>query len=319
MNPAFRAFHEELIDYAGLFPPAELELPAALANYRTYWASAESWMLARFVCPIPRLAKLEEVCEAADTAPPKRLAVLARPAESSDQLLESMRDDLENLEGFLERAGTQSTAEVLELRVPAKLKEAPALLREVRGLLDRDSLPPLEIFVEATPERHMNEVVARTVDALGQLRGEGWDAAGFKLRCGGVIAAAYPAVETVKTALVETHRHGVPMKATAGLHHPVRHHRDDLGVDEHGFWNLFGGGLLLAAGVIDGELLEDVLRETDPSRFSFDGGRFSWNDVSAGAEAIALGRRQALTSFGSCSFDEPREDLIALGHELSWE
>ena len=47
-----------LIDYAGLYPPAGLPLPAVLENYEAYLASAESWMLNRLVLPV---AKLPEV------------------------------------------------------------------------------------------------------------------------------------------------------------------------------------------------------------------------------------------------------------------
>jgi hypothetical protein len=47
-----------LIDYAGLYPPAGLPLPEVLENYEAYLASAESWMLNRLVLPA---AKLPEV------------------------------------------------------------------------------------------------------------------------------------------------------------------------------------------------------------------------------------------------------------------
>jgi len=56
---ALRALLENLIDYAGLYPPAALPLPEVLRNYRTYLASSESWMLNRLVLPA---AKLPEVC-----------------------------------------------------------------------------------------------------------------------------------------------------------------------------------------------------------------------------------------------------------------
>jgi hypothetical protein len=46
------------IDYAGLYPPAGLPLPAVLENCEAYLASAESWMLNRLVLPA---AKLPEV------------------------------------------------------------------------------------------------------------------------------------------------------------------------------------------------------------------------------------------------------------------
>jgi hypothetical protein len=55
---SLRALLAHLIDYAGLYPPAGLALEVVLANYDTYLASAESWMLNRLVLPA---AKLPEV------------------------------------------------------------------------------------------------------------------------------------------------------------------------------------------------------------------------------------------------------------------
>ena len=36
MSLAFRAFMSELIDYAGLFPPARLDLDTAIRNFARY-------------------------------------------------------------------------------------------------------------------------------------------------------------------------------------------------------------------------------------------------------------------------------------------
>jgi hypothetical protein len=52
---SLRALLANLIDYAGLYPPADLALAAVLANYETYLASAESWMLNRLVLPVAKL------------------------------------------------------------------------------------------------------------------------------------------------------------------------------------------------------------------------------------------------------------------------
>lgn len=59
---SLRALAARLIDYAGLYPPAELPLPAVLENYQTYMDSSESWMLNRLVLPAARLteARLRE-------------------------------------------------------------------------------------------------------------------------------------------------------------------------------------------------------------------------------------------------------------------
>ncbi|MEP7271453.1 MAG: hypothetical protein ABI882_08095 [Acidobacteriota bacterium] len=69
------------IDYAGLFPPAELEMQQAVARYADYRHSAEAWMLGRFITPVARLDEFERAADAhldydSDSIPWK-LSVLA--------------------------------------------------------------------------------------------------------------------------------------------------------------------------------------------------------------------------------------------------
>ncbi len=56
--PALRALLINLIDYAGMFPPAGLSSEAALANYKRYRESEQSWMLGRFVVPAATLENI---------------------------------------------------------------------------------------------------------------------------------------------------------------------------------------------------------------------------------------------------------------------
>jgi hypothetical protein len=48
---SLQALLANLIDYAGLFPPAALPMQQALANYARYRAGEHAWMLGRFVGP----------------------------------------------------------------------------------------------------------------------------------------------------------------------------------------------------------------------------------------------------------------------------
>lgn len=50
---SLRALLAHLIDYAGLYPPAALPLPAVLENYAAYLVSPDAWMLNRLVLPLP--------------------------------------------------------------------------------------------------------------------------------------------------------------------------------------------------------------------------------------------------------------------------
>jgi hypothetical protein len=55
---SLRALLTNLIDYAGLYPPAGLPLPQVLENYRNYLASPDVWMLNRLVLPAARLPEV---------------------------------------------------------------------------------------------------------------------------------------------------------------------------------------------------------------------------------------------------------------------
>src|SRR6267378_6746214 len=55
-----RVLLRDLIDYAGLFPPASLAMAPSVANYDTYSRSEWSWILGCFIFPVARLAEFEE-------------------------------------------------------------------------------------------------------------------------------------------------------------------------------------------------------------------------------------------------------------------
>jgi hypothetical protein len=55
--PALRALLANSIDYAGLFPPADLALAPALTNHAAYVRSSDRWMLGTFVLPMGNLTK----------------------------------------------------------------------------------------------------------------------------------------------------------------------------------------------------------------------------------------------------------------------
>ena len=58
---SLRILLSDAIDYAGLFPPASLDMPAAAENFARYLNCEFRWMLGRFVVPAERLAELEKL------------------------------------------------------------------------------------------------------------------------------------------------------------------------------------------------------------------------------------------------------------------
>ena len=90
------ALLNELIDYAGLFPPASLDMQAAVRNYAAYQMSDEAWMLGRFVVPAQRLSEFsaaffEACCD--ERMSPWLLSVLSTgDAEEDRRLIESFSE-----------------------------------------------------------------------------------------------------------------------------------------------------------------------------------------------------------------------------------
>jgi hypothetical protein len=129
---------------------------------------------------------------------------------------------------------------------------------------------------------------------------------GGKIRCGGLTADAFPSDETVAKFIAGCKRWGVAFKATAGLHHPFRQRDKEIGVLQHGFINL------LAATALDGFAPAAVIAEDDPAAFSVGADELRWRDHRANREQVEEARG-TFTAFGSCSFTEPVEDLVAYG------
>ena len=76
--------------------------------------------------------------------------------------------------------------------------------------------------------------------------------------------------------------------------------------------NVLGAGVMAAEHGWDEATAVQMLEDEDVRSFAFAGDAFSWREWKVSANRIEL-HRQRVTSFGSCSFVEPREDLRALG------
>jgi hypothetical protein len=172
--------------------------------------------------------------------------------------------------------------------LPVDIVELPLPEDEsVEDLAGRLALPPeVRLFAEVSPGK-----VSVTVP-----RG-----AGLKVRCGGLTAEAFPPVEQLGLFIRFCVERDVPFKATAGLHHAVRHFDPSLGVDRHGFLNL----LLAVCEVVEGRDPVPVLRTTDVGQLV--------RLARAVPEDCAERARRLLVSYGSCSTHTPIEDLHALG------
>jgi hypothetical protein len=307
MGDVLRTLLAGVIDYAGLFPPAQLPLDDAIRRYAQYRRGPDAWMLGRFVIPAARLAELDPyVGELFATGPPLALAVLGRPAERVADWTTGLRPDADAIARCRQAHGDRVSIDVVEARLPQETLESDVTERVVACVRTAgDVLGHLPAFYEAGPAAADRANVAAVLAALART------GAGYKLRCGGTTAAAFPPAEPIAYTLHLCHETRVPLKLTAGLHHPLPRFNAGLKASMHGFINVFAAGVFAATGA-DENTLKTLLADAEPGHFGFDAA-LRWKDRTAAAAQVAAVRRQAVLSFGSCSFDEPRDDLRALG------
>ena len=132
---------------------------------------------------------------------------------------------------------------------------------------------------------------------------------GFKLRTGGVVPEAYPTLEQTAYSIIKSINNKLPFKATAGLHHPLTHFNESAEARMYGFLNVFGAGILYQSRKIKPEDVIRIIDDEQPENFVFDDDSFSWNGNKIYSEEISFARKYYMLSFGSCSFEEPKQDL----------
>lgn len=301
MQASLRALLTGVIDYAGLFPPAKLPLEAAFANYVRYHDSTDNWLLGRFICPATELPHL------AATAVP--FSILGRGGPDCATFFSNLAQDLALIEDFLRRS-PRAAIEGFEVRLPTSLMSNR---EELRSFLQQflTFQTPFTSF-EAGFHGDWRTSLGSLLRVLKEIDPPG-ARCGFKLRCGGLEAAAFPPPEQVAFVLNECARRTIRLKFTAGLHHPFHHFDAALATPMHGFINVFAAGVLAAAPAIDESELCKILADEEPRHFHFADDAFRWQHWSVTVDEITRARRDFVASFGSCSFEEPLDDLRKLG------
>ncbi|MFO7653385.1 MAG: hypothetical protein R6X25_06120 [Candidatus Krumholzibacteriia bacterium] len=321
---SLRAFLSGLVDYAGLFPPARLDLAVALRNHLNHRHGDDAWMLGRFIVPAGRLTELPPLLPSSgEGARPLRLSVLVGGGADIGSAADTLAADLRRVQNLVDEHGDRVTVEALETRLPetvAQSADPDQTARAVDAILERvggAGLAALDLAVESPGPAAFAKRDAPAIAELGAARRAGLppqvDRLAYKLRCGGVDAEAVPDLRRVAAVLTACRDRGVAFKATAGLHHPLRGPAPELPVVMHGFVNLFGAGFLAHGAGLDDSDVAACLDERAPAAFVFDEGGFAWRDRRVDTATVQRLRREALLGFGSCSFDQPREELRALG------
>jgi hypothetical protein len=290
----------DLVDYAGLFPPASLPMPKSVANYDRYLQSEWSWILGRLILQVARLTEFERAFASLPTRAPEkglqswRLSALL----GSDVEADIDRINEFNARAAFKKAVKRAVVESVEVKVAnaADIKRLAAIIPS-----------HLATYFEIPLSGGEEECIAAAADS-GRCA---------KIRTGGETADMFPESENVIEFMRQCAAANVPFKATAGLHHPLRSVRRFTYQPEsasgmmHGFINVFLAAAFLRAGMA-ANLAVQLLEEQSPQAFRFTPEVISWREHEVTRDEIATTRKISAISFGSCSFTEPVDDLKSL-------
>lgn len=283
---------DSAIDYAGLFPPAKLSMPDAVHAYAQYAGGLHNRFLGRFICPLARLREFESAyaaLPASEETRPWQLSVLTGLDPSADASA---------IAAFNARQPhVQINSFETKVHSPDEIPRATSALPA-----------DLEVWIEV-PVVGEIERFAAAIKSAGR---------GAKIRTGGVTADAFPHAQDVARFFKSCHAAGVPAKATAGLHHPLRGEYRltyDKGAPcgmMYGFLNVFLAAALVRNGRSEADVVA-ALEDKDAKHFNFNAGGLRWRRQQFTVADLAATRRELCRSFGSCSFVEPVEGLQELG------
>jgi hypothetical protein len=276
-----------VVDYAGLFPPAKLDLQQAMANYACYQTTAYAWMLGRFVLPASRLREFTELLPKFSTPQQWRLSVI---------LSQDIEPDIEKV-----RSLDNNAIAVTSLEIPP---QPPTEIKKALSHLPKGVDSYFEIPLHSDIEAY-----------LAVLRHTG---ASAKIRTGGVTVDAFPSVTQLYECMLAFAKAPIPFKATAGLHHPLlgkhplTNEPDSPVAEMHGFLNVALVAALIYQQKITREEALELLKESSIEALQITQDSISWQDYQLNLVEIEQTRQKFFRSFGSCSFDEPIDDLKKL-------
>ena len=289
----------QVVDYAGLFPPAALDMPAAGAQLRRATARAPSGGCSA-ASSCRRRGSASSPTARVDarwrlTATTRWPVAGARRRRRGATRRASRRVDARTR---CARVGALESCDAAELRALDAGRGALARRRRASASPPR----PRSSRCRATPTTRALADAARGARAVA-----------LKLRTGGVTPDAFPTADVVAARSAACVARERPFKLTAGLHHPLRGEHPltyEPGCPRgtmHGFLNVLAATALLAAR---------ARRRRRRRRCSTSATRRHRPRVRRWARGGAALRRPAdgstsraraprFASFGSCSFVEP--------------
>jgi hypothetical protein len=222
------------------------------------------------------------------------------PASRVGELQEQLHDDDHLRLGLIVDTGIET--------VPAATAEVDGDSRLVLAMVEVPVPPGTDVRAGADRAIALAPTTARLFVELP--RTDGWRDAldtiaaagrGAKLRTGGLRPELFPSDAELAAFIEACAERVVAFKCTAGLHHAVRHTDPATSFHHHGFLNI----LVATCRAIAGGSVQDAIAERDPAGLAA--------EARSVDDEVATVARHLFVSYGSCSINDPVDDLRTLG------
>ncbi|HEY3933445.1 MAG TPA: hypothetical protein VGL65_02415 [Gemmatimonadales bacterium] len=285
-----RAAFSEIIDYAGLFPPATCSMRDAVRQYDVYRRSDERWLLGRFVLPSSRLDEMLDAMHAEGIE-----IVPSDPWRLSITMGTLVPPELDRIMPFNERWPDRGIViDSIEYKV-----------RSVGELVGVDDLIPRTFrrYFEVPAAGPYRKLIV-AIDRLG----------GFaKVRTGGSTPEWFPDAYHLADFILAVAAEDVRFKCTAGLHHAfpgvysLTYDADSARHEMYGFAAILAAVAEVQLGS-NGETVESMLRDRERDAYGWDDAGLRWRETHYTWAQLDRAHR-LFVGFGSCSFREPVDEL----------
>lgn len=230
ISNSLKSFTKEILDYAGLFPPAKLPLTDAFSNYLSYCKSDFGFILSKFICPVNQFPELLNLISTLNSDEKTiNISALLTGGKTIDAFKENLENDLKLWNDFVQKSKGIINVNSAEVKIPDELisQGDPEKIASFAHYLSLEIQTKTNckvfIFIEGSMTGNTEKNFKSLINGI-EIQNLNKFSAGFKLRTGGIVPDAFPSSQQIAYCIRECLDRKVPMKFTAGLHHTYRHY-----------------------------------------------------------------------------------------------
>lgn len=269
-----RVFFEQLIHDAAIYPPGSAPMDLAVRQHLRYRNSSQGFICGPFLAPA---SKLSQLCLYLKDEDEFDLAVIGATI-----------DELRSASDFCNK---DQRLKLSHFEIPLPSESMRPFFKKLSCEVDINAVKVfVEVPLSGDLQRNLDEIIITGLCS--------------KFRTGGLTKEAFPSEDGLANAICSAVERNIYFKLTAGLHSALRHSDPKTGFEHHGFLNVIVALSALLGGGEVGDV-SAILKERESERL-----RNSLAQVDVG---LAKKVRDIFAGYGSCSIDEPYQELRSLG------